>query len=166
MRDMAKKHLIWSSEFEVEDFKDYLEEYHPEVKDEDEQYEIVAELNDLYLDDERVNLNIPCPIIGIADLGLWNGRFTGFKLFDNLKDIFTVNVPCSLVEWYVEGVTLKGTMSHHDGTNYIKYYKFMKDLNGADDFLHDLVNGVEISKSRFYKYCKSAGKLVKEVYGF
>ena len=42
----------------------------------------------------------------------------------------------------------------------------MKNLNGADDFLHDLVNGVEISKSRFYKYCKSAGKLVKEVYGF
>lgn len=163
---MAKKHLIWSNEINIEDWQDFLMEEHPDVADEYEQYRLCDELNESYLDDERMNLDIPCPIIAIADLGLWNGRFTGVKVFDNLKEIFTVNVSCSLIEWYVEGVTLKGTMAHHDGTNYVRYYKFMKNLAGADDFIQDLIDGVKISKSRFYKYCKSAGKLVKEVYGF
>lgn len=161
---MAKKHLIWSSEFEVEDFKDYLEEYHPEVKDEYEQYRLCAELNDIYLDDERMNLDIPCDIIGIADIGRWNGRFTGVQVVDNLNKILYTD--CEIAKWYVEGTTLKATMSHHDGTNYVKYYKFMKNLAGAEDFISDLINNVEISKSRFYKYCKSAGKIVKKVYGF
>ena len=39
------------------------------------------DLNHDYLEDERVNLNIqlPQPIICIADLGRWNGRFSGYK---------------------------------------------------------------------------------------
>lgn len=161
-----KKHIIWTNQVDVNDYEGYLQEYYPEVKDETEKYELCCQINDDHLDDERINLNIKCPIIGIADLGLWNGRFTGVKLFDNLKDIFYVSEICSILEWYVEGVTLKGRMAHHDGTNYIKYYKFMKHLDGADDFINDIINGVEISKSRFYKYCKSAGRIVKEVYGF
>ena len=39
------------------------------------------EINNRYLDDERVNLNIQLdqPILVIADLGLWNGRRPGYQ---------------------------------------------------------------------------------------
>ena len=161
---MAKIHTIWNSEINIDDWQDYLEEEHPDVTDEYEKYRLCAELNDTYLDDERMNLNIPCDIIAIADLGFWNRRATGVQVFSNLKEIFYSE--CEYAKWFVEGMTLKGEMTHHDGTHYVKYYKFMKHLEGAEDFIYDLINEVEVSKSRFYKYCKSAGKLVKEVYGF
>ena len=40
--------------------------------------------NDLRLDDERRNLDIPTrnPIVVIAELGLWNGRRVGYSVLD------------------------------------------------------------------------------------
>lgn len=39
------------------------------------------ERNSEYLDDERMNLDIQLdkPILVIVDLGLWNGRYSGYK---------------------------------------------------------------------------------------
>ena len=52
------------------------------------------EINNRYLDDERVNLNIQLdqPILVIADLGLWNGRRTGYQEISsgNIRTAFTV----------------------------------------------------------------------------
>ena len=45
---------IWSSEVNIDDYKDYLEECFPGVTDDDEKYKIVSELNEVYLDDERI----------------------------------------------------------------------------------------------------------------
>lgn len=164
-----KEHIIWQNiDFVIEDWQDYFKEQYTdeelaEMSDE-QKYDDIMDLNDMYLEDERMNLDIPVCIIGIADLGLWNGRCSGYKIYHNLKDILYSD--CDYVKWYVEGLTLKGELHHHDGTNYVTYYVFNQNLKGADKFLEDIYNNQPISKSRLYHYCKSAGKLVKEVYGF
>lgn len=104
------------------------------------------------------------PVLAIADIGRWNGRVQGYKVFKNLKEILYTE--CDGAEWYVEGNTLKGTLWDHDGTTYVKYYQFNEELPGAERFLEDIANGKNITKSRLYHYCKSAGKLVKKVYGW
>lgn len=75
------EHLIWSNyALDYDDWKDELESEYPELSD-DERMELMAEINGDYLDDERKNLNIQLsrPILVIADLGRWNGRFPGYK---------------------------------------------------------------------------------------
>lgn len=85
-----KKHVIWSNlNLNLEDWKDFLEEEHPDVTDEYEQYNLVSELNDEYLSDEQANCNIRIDgrIIAIANLGFWDGRRIGYKLLGhNVKD--------------------------------------------------------------------------------
>lgn len=89
-----QRHLIWSNyDLDYEDWRDDLEEDHPELT-EDERMALMYEINNRYLDDERVNLNIQLdqPILVIADLGLWNGRRTGYQEISsgNIRDAFTV----------------------------------------------------------------------------
>ena len=158
-----KKLMIWTSIIDLEDYEDFFADAYPDITDDNEKWQICQEINNGLLEDERCNLNYHHPIIGIADLGLWNGRRQAVGLFKNLKDILTTN--CDEAEWFVEGSTLKGTMWHRDGTNYVYYYLFQEDVPGADKFVEDLKNGVKVSKSRLYKYCKSAGKVVREIYG-
>ena len=75
------RHVIWSNDnldFE-RDWKDDLSAQYPDHT-EDELLSLMYDLNNEYLDDERVNLNITLsrPILIIADLGLWNGRRSGY----------------------------------------------------------------------------------------
>lgn len=123
----------------------------------------IYDLMSFVLEDEKDILDYKADIIAIADLGLWNGRVKGYRLFNNLNEIF--NCMQDSNDFYLEGVTLKATCYHHDGVNYIKFYIFNRDLAGSDDFLNDIYYNRPISKSRFYKYCKSAGKIVRKIYG-
>ena len=78
-----QRHLIWSNyDLDYEDWRDDLEEDHPELT-EDERMALMYEINNRYLDDERVNLNIQLdqPILVIADLGLW----AAYRLSGNLQ---------------------------------------------------------------------------------
>lgn len=82
----AQRHIIWSNhELDYEDWKDNLEKEYPDLSD-DERYSLMYEINDGYLDDERVNLDIQLdtPILMIADLGRWNGRLTDYCPADTL----------------------------------------------------------------------------------
>ena len=86
----AQRHIILSNhELDYEDWKDDLEKEYPDLSD-DERYSLMYEINDGYLDDERVNLDIQLdtPILMIADLGRWNGRFPGYGEIKsgNIKD--------------------------------------------------------------------------------
>lgn len=74
---MKAQHVIWSNyDLDYErDWKGLLEEEYPDMTEEEREL-LMYEMNNSYLDDERCNLNIQldCPIIVIADLGLWHGR--------------------------------------------------------------------------------------------
>ena len=74
------RHIIWSDDLDYDDWKEDLEEQYPELSD-DERFEMMYEINNGYLDDERCNLNIQLsrPILVVGDLGLWNGRRMGYK---------------------------------------------------------------------------------------
>ena len=74
-------HIIWTNyHLNYEDWQSDLAEEYPDLSD-DERYYKMLEINDTYLDDERANLSIQLsqPILVIADLGLWNGRRSGYK---------------------------------------------------------------------------------------
>ena len=123
---MMKRHLIWSNRnLKLEDWEDCLKDWEPEITDENEKWELVRRWNDEYLDDERANLNIPIPhgIIAIADLGLWNGRRSGYGKMDvfNIRDCLSGTCG-DYVTWYVDQLgDLRCEDCHHDGTNYYTY---------------------------------------------
>jgi len=74
-----QKHIIWSSDVDYEDWRADLEEQYPDLS-EQERMELMVEQNNDYLDDERCNLNIQLsrPILLIADIGRWDGRYPGY----------------------------------------------------------------------------------------
>lgn len=160
------KHTIWTSDIgELSNWQDFLDEYYPNA-DEYEQYLAVAELNNDYLGDERMNLNIPCRILAIAELGLWNGVHTGFRFYDNVSEILYSD--CEDAEWFVEDNELKGIMHHHDGSNYVTYY-LVKDIDGFDDFEDEVYATYgDVDQELLDKYCdaKALADKVKAVYGW
>lgn len=121
---------------------------------------------DYYLEDERMNLDIPTDgrILIIADLGLWNGRRQGYKIINgNVRDILYDEA--DFVEWYSDGYNIKATAHHHDGTNYYEYREIREDKN-IDKLLDAIYNGEEITRRQLNYYTKSLHPYVAEVYGW
>ena len=155
-----------------ESFSEYIEanELDTDPNDEYALYEYIHEMNEIYLDDLRSNLNIKldCPIIVIANLGLWNGRHTGYKLINsgNIRDCFYSD--CDYVEWSVDGHgNLVSEQAHHDGTNYLVYRVFKEGLSEkqVDNFLekiyHNAFSGRDISR-----YTRKIGPEIGKVFGW
>lgn len=165
------KKIIWSNvNLNVEDWRDgYIEfcEYNnitPGGDDDLIDWMITTNFN--YLDDEIANLNkrLDDYIIVIADLGLWNGRKTAYKISRaNLNAIF--NAADDYTEFYGDGREIRATGYHHDGTN---YYLFRQLRPGRDPekLLDDIYNGREISPQKLNYYTRSIYKDVATVYGW
>ena len=120
-----KKHIIWSNrDLKLEDWEDCLKDWEQEITDEDEQWMLVHQWNNEYLEDERANLNIDlhAGILAIADLGLWNGRRSGYKeMGTNIRNCLSGTCG-DYVTWYVDELgDLRCEDCHHDGTNYYTY---------------------------------------------
>ena len=98
-----QKHIIWSSDPDYEDWRGDLEEQYPELS-EQERMELMVEQNNDYLDDERCNLNIQLsrPILLIADIGRWDGRYPGYAEIKsgNIRDCLYSEMDDST--WYVD----------------------------------------------------------------
>lgn len=127
-------HLIWSNyHLDLDDWRDELLEEHPDAS-ENELYQLMLEQNDSYLDDERVNLNIQIsgPILVIADLGRWNGRFSGYREIPsgNIRDCLYSDTDYST--WYVDRLgDLRCDAIHHDGTNHYLYRAYKSGVTEA-----------------------------------
>ena len=169
-----KKRTIWSNiNLDIEDWRDGYKEF-LEINDMDEDpddenaiYEWMVETNGYYLDDERMNLNrkVDGRILVIADLGLWNGRKSGYKIINscNISDILSDN--SDYVEWYGDGYNIRCTAHHHDGTNHYLYRVIREDRN-IDNLLDAIYNGEEITRSKLNYYTTSLYKDVANVYGW
>ena len=120
-----------------------------------------------WIEDERANLDVytDLPLICIADLGLWNGRRTGYKVIESRKigDILYDNA--DYVEWYSDGYNVKATAIHHDGTNYYEYRE-VRNMDNIDKFLKKLYYNEPITRQEINYYTKSILPYVKEVYGW
>ena len=165
------EHIIWSNfDVNVEDHAEFLQEAYPEITDPDKQYALCCEMNYAYLDDEKVNLDIelPNPIICIADIGRWNGRCMGYKMIEsgNIADCL-YDPECDYCTWYVDRYNdLCFSGAHHDGTS--RYlYRELRDLSDRqmENFLEKLHTG-SLTRRDIRRYTTSVGVHVNKVYGW
>lgn len=164
------RHVIWGDiDLDFDDWKDDLEADYPELT-EDERYYKMHEINAEYLDDERMNLNIQLsqPILVIADIGRWNGRFSGYKEIPsgNIRDCLYSDT--DMTEWYVDKYgDLRADAIHHDGTNYY-LYRVYKD--GVSEYQKDALKAKiydgKATRADITRITKRLGDEISQVYGF
>lgn len=169
---MMKKHLIWSNRnLKLEDWEDCLKDWEPEITDENEKWELVRRWNDEYLDDERANLNVPVAhgIIAIADLGLWDGRRSGYGKMDvfNIRDCLSGTCG-DYVTWYVDQLgDLRCEDCHHDGTNYYTYRAWKEGVgeSAKENLKTKLYNGTATRRD-ITRVTRRLGDDIAHVYGW
>lgn len=167
-----QRHLIWSNyDLDYEDWRDDLEEDHPELT-EDERMALMYEINNRYLDDERVNLNIQLdqPILVIADLGLWNGRRTGYQEISsgNIRDCLYSGRDIEYATWYVDKLgDLRCDAIHHDGTNHLLYRTYKPGARDSQiDLLKEKLYYGKAVRSDITRITRRRGDEIGKVYGW
>ncbi len=156
--------VIWSNDLDLEDFEDYFEE--EGITEEDEKYQAMHDLNELYYHDELMNLDCQLPgnILVIADLGLWNGRFSGYKEMDgNLNNVLK-SFQGDYCKTYFDGHNIKAEDIHHDGTNYYEF-RLIKDDRNVEVLKNKIYNN-DFDRTDINNYTKSLASYVKEIYGW
>ena len=123
------------------------------------------DVDEFWLDDERANLNVEVDgvIVAFANLGFWNGRVNGAKIFgNNVKNILKSFNDYN--EWYCDQYNVRCTSVHHDGRN--KYlYRVAKNVEQAERIVDKIVSGVYDEK-KFRKATRSLRPYVAKVYGW
>ena len=163
-------HLIWSNrELDYEDWKNELEAEYPDLT-ENERINRMYELNSDYLDDERRNLSIQlsCPIIVIADLGLWDGRKSGYKEIQsgNIKDCLYSD--CDYNTWYVDkNGDFRCEAIHHDGTNHYLYRTYKDGVSDSqiENFKRKIYEGT-VTRADINRITRRLGDEIGKVYGW
>ena len=163
-------HLIWSNhDIDYEDWREYLEEEYPELS-EDERYYKMLEINDSYLDDERMNLNIQLsePILLIADLGLWNGRHSGYKVIESGNIADCLRLHHDYATFYVDRLgDLRCDDVHHDGTNHYLYRMFKEgSTEQQKENLEDKILQGTVTRADITRVTKRLGDEIGRVYGW
>ena len=175
----VNKHIVWSNynlnlDDWIDDIKERLDECGVDYSEWDENkfYEEMVEVNDLYFEDEKCNLNLPTEgrIIEIADVGLWNGRRMGHNLLNehNIRACLNFKQDCGYGEWYVDSHNnLRSVQSHHDGQNLLLYREVKPEITSdqLDNFCWKIYQGKATTRD-ITKYTRSLGKRVKDVYGW
>lgn len=168
-RNMAKKQIIWSSDYYMND--EAREEYENSQREllDDDGYSVSdriwTEVVDGYLSDERMNLDqkVDGVIIAFADLGLWRGRRQGYRILGStINDIFRVSEDDN--EWYGDGFNIRGRLTHHDGTHHV-LYRVAKDHDDAER-IADKIYNLEIDEAGFRKRTRSLYPYVAAIYGW
>jgi hypothetical protein len=162
--------IIWSNKnLKLEDWADYFKELEDDTGDtltEDQKYNLMEETNSLYLDDERINLDIQLSgeLLVIADIGRWNGRVSGYRTIKsgNIKDILSSD--CDYVEWFCDRYNCRCTAIHHDGTN---NYIYREVKEGVDiDILKEKIYNKKFTTQDISRYTKSIRPYIANVYGW
>ena len=163
-------HLIWSNYgLDYEDWREDLEDQYPDLS-EDERMNLMYEINNDYLDDERVNLNIQLdgPILVIGDLGLWNGRRMGYKEIKsgNIRDCLYSDTDYST--WYVDRLgDLRCDSIHHDGTNHYLYRAYKPGVRESQiDLLKEKLYRGIATRGDITRITRRLGDDIARVYGF
>lgn len=135
-------------------------------------YNSESKTSEYDFDDENANLDIELDngfntIICIADLGLWDGRKSGYKMLSGNK----VNQILSQaqgdfykVAYDSETDDVKATDIHHDGTNYYTFREVRK--NKDISILQNLIYNGKATQADIDKFTKPLGKYVRKVYGW
>lgn len=163
-------HLIWSNyHLDLEDWRDDLQAIHSDASD-SELFQIMCDINDTYLDDERANLDIQLdrPILVIGDIERWNGRVSGYKEIQsgNIKDCLYADTNYST--WYVDRRgDLRCDAIHHDGINHYLYrmYKSNASESQIERLKAKIYDGVA-TRADINRITQRLGDEIGNVYGW
>lgn len=163
-------HVIWSNhDIDYEDWREYLEEEYPDLS-EDERYYKMLEINDSYLDDERMNLNIQLsqPILLIADLGLWDGRHSGYKVIESGNIADCLRTHHDYATFYVDRLgDFCCNDVHHDGTNHYLYRVFKEDVSEQQmENLEEKILRGTATRADITRITRRLGDEIGKVYGW
>lgn len=167
MGNIQGNKIIWSNE--NLDINNWDFDHHDISRDlsDDIKYELMIEDNYRFLEDERINLNISTEgrILVIADLGLWNGRKSGYKILDrNIKSILYGQHDYQT--WYCDRYDVRCKEIHHDGTNHYLYREIRCESKGFLAFLNTIYNQEPFGRKEINKYTKSIRPYIAKVYGW
>lgn len=168
-----KKNIVWQNyNYNIDDWKEFLDEEYPDVVDEYDKYMIIDKMNDFYLDDERTNLDITLKenIFIIANIGRWCGRRIGYKELgsNNIADCLRFELDCDFAEWYVDNYgRFCSRQTHHDGTHFLQYLAWKDGV--TDEQKERVLDGIysgRISKRTLRRYTENIGKYIANIYGW
>ena len=163
------RHIIWSNDIDYDDWREDLEEQYPDLS-EQERMELMVEQNNDYLDDERCNLNIQLsrPILLIADIGRWDGRYPGYAEIKsgNIRDCLYSEMDYST--WYVDRLgDLRCDAVHHDGTNHYLYRAYKDGVSDTqiENLKEKIYRGIA-TRADITRVTRRLGDEIAHVYGF
>lgn len=148
-----------------------MEADYPDLTEE-QRIDLMYEMNSDQLNDERTNLNIqlPCPILVIANLGLWYGRRIGCKEIKsgNIRDCLYSERDIAYSTWYVDKLgDLRCDAIHHDGTNHLLYRVYKEGVRESQMELlkEKLYRGIA-TRADITRVTRRLGDEVGKVYGW
>lgn len=116
---------------------------------------------------EDLNVLLDNDIVVIADLGLWNGRKSGYKVIEsgNISDCLVND--SDYCEWYCDSNNFRCTAHHHDGTNHYLYRMFKVGLteHQKQTFLSKIYFG-RVTPKDITRYTKSIRPNIAKVFGW
>ena len=130
-------------------------------------YDEWAEQETMWFNDELENLDqeLDGRIIAIANLGLWDGRKSGYKIGGtNLNEVMSIGNH-DYVKVYSDGFNIRKQSSHHDGTNTM-LFRMIRENRDIERFTDMIYNGKPISNSVLNYYTKSIEKNVRSIFGW
>lgn len=167
---MEKRYIWQNTDLNADDWRDdYIEfcEFNNITPGGDDAVvDYMIDTNYSYLEDERANLNVTTggKILCIADIGRWNGRVNGYRIFNNnLNSIF--NICDDYIEFFGDGKNICATGSHHDGCNYY-LFRAIRPGRDIDKLLNAIYCGDYISPQKLNYYTRSIYSDVARVYGW
>ena len=164
------KHIIWSNyDLDYENWRDDLEAEYPDMSEE-ERIALMYEINGNYLDDERTNLSIQLsqPILMIADIGRWDGRYSGYGEIKSGKISDCLYSELDYATWYVDKLgDLRCDAIHHDGTNHYLYRVYKPGVRESQiDLLKEKLYEGKATRADITRITRRLGDEIAKVYGF
>lgn len=173
---IGKQFMIWDSYIDLND-----EEWQEAIEDDkcidpefwenaDEELEMEWCENENYMELEMLrdmlDVDLDRPILVIADLGLWDGRKSAYRLIESgsLREILQSNFHPSEVYWYCDGYDIRGAELHHDGINHY-LYRAIRDPENIERFLDMIYFQQGYSLDTLDKYTLSIAKDVEKALG-
>lgn len=166
------KRVLWSSEIDFDAWRDdYREDYLDATDDEIDEMINDQNYDDLVYEREILNINLPEPIIVIADLGLWNGRRTGYReIPGNIAKCLDVYGSSSYEStWYLDDRNdLVCDDMHHDGTNHYLYRTWKKTATQQQraNLISKIVTGETITRRDITRLTERLGDAICAAHGW
>lgn len=165
-----EKHIIWSNyDLDYEKWRDELEAEYPDLS-EAERIARMYELNNDYLDDERMNLNIRLsqPILMIADIGRWDGRHSGYGEIRSGKISDCLYSGMDYATWYVDKLgDFRCDAVHHDGVNHYLYRVYKTGVwESQIALLKEKLYEGKATRADITRITRRLGDEIARVYGF